>query len=87
MNSLHRTVRRCAALLLVPVSLLVYAVTRYLHSPYGESANLDVLVFSQWVSAALLLGAVGYLAVSLLASLAGGQTGTPRAEADEGSDA
>ena len=80
MNSLQRTVRRCAAVLLVPVSLLVYAVLRYLHSPSGASANLDVLVIGQWISGALLVGAAGYLAVSLLATLTGAPEHVPDPE-------
>lgn len=87
MQSLQRTVRRCTALLLVPVALLVYALTRYLESPYGAASNLDILVVSQWISAALFLGAAGYLVVSPLATLTGSMEETPESVRDEQSDA
>lgn len=61
---LRRTVRRCVALLLVPNALLLAVVSRYLASPYGPGAPLDVLTVGAIVGLFLAVAAVGYLGLS-----------------------
>lgn len=69
-DAIGRTIRRGTALLLLPLSLLLFVHARYLSSPYGGNVPLDVLQISSLVGAALFLGAGGYLIVSLVAQMA-----------------
>ena len=68
-KSLQRTIRRCVALLLAPIALLVAVISQYLGSPYGPSAPMDVLTIGEIVGLALFVGAVGYLIASLALTL------------------
>ena len=68
-DAIGRTIRRGVAMLLLPLSLLLFVHARYLASPYGRNVPLDVLQLSSLVGAALFVGAGGYLIVSLVVQL------------------
>jgi hypothetical protein len=67
------SIRRMTALLLVPLSLVVAEIGIHLREQHGITGGWksEFIAGSQAVSALLVVGAVGYLLVSVLTALAG----------------
>jgi hypothetical protein len=67
------SIRRMTALLLVPVALVVVEFGIHLREQHGITGGWksEFIAGSQALSALLVVGAAGYLLVSVLAALAG----------------
>jgi formate hydrogenlyase subunit 4 len=66
---LHRTLRRCTAVLLIPLSLLLYVYARQTVNRFRSL--LDVLTLADLIALFVFLGAVAYLAGSVFVQLTG----------------
>lgn len=80
-DALQRTVRRCTALLLLPLSVLTVRVTTYVNPQTSDGLLPSIVTIG--VPLVLVVGSVAYLAGSWLASSAG----PPEPPADEAADA
>lgn len=70
-NSIEVSIRRTTALLLVPLSALVVEFGIHLREQHGivDGWKSQLIVTSQAISGLLVVGAIGYLAVSGVRSL------------------
>lgn len=70
-EAVRRTLRRCTALLLVPLSLRVVQFREF-HASNGVSWRLMPEAVTFWLPALLVVGALGYLVASLIGGLGAG---------------
>ncbi|WP_254824014.1 hypothetical protein [Haloglomus halophilum] len=69
-TALRRTIRRCTALLLIPLSLWPVLFVDWLHTTRGREFLRPALAFGDEAALLVLLGATVYLLGSVFAGLA-----------------
>lgn len=68
-SALRRTLRRCTAVLLVPISLWIVVFVDWLHTTRAGGFLRPALALGNEAALLLLLGACGYLLASFAATL------------------